>query len=192
MHVDIKKLPSTIQKAIGKIKHSGRDIEVITCDSVNPEYCGDDGSRGVFGIFDSNGNGQVHYGSWGGPNMFSAPAVDKFDADVNLPDGKFALKGSNGSFNHIKLYANATTIEGICPQTDADIELDEVEYEILWAHVNRTSAYRKQHYFEHKIPDNRLSLAISSLVGKGLIKQNKAGATSITTEGRNALEMTKV
>lgn len=188
MHVEIKSLPAHVQNAIAKVKHSGRDIECIECNTVNPEYYGSDGSRGVFGIFDSNGYGQIHYGSWGGPNMFSSPAVDKSNVDVNLPDGKFALKGSNGNFNYIKLYANASTLTELCPQKNVDTELTDIEREVLWAHVNRTSAYRKQHYYDHKITAAQLELALDSLVGNGLIKRNKAGATSITTDGRNTLE----
>lgn len=189
MHVEIKSLPAHVQNAIAKVKHSGRDIECIECDTVNPEYYGNDGSRGVFGIFDSSGYGQIHYGSWGGPNMFSSPAVDKFDHDVNLPDGKFALKGSNGNLNYIKLYANASTLAELFPQKDVDIELTDIEREVLWAHKNLKSSYRKEHYYRHKITAAQLELALDSLVGSGLIKRNKAGATSITTDGRNTLEI---
>jgi len=187
MHISMNQLPQCVINAAASDGHKKADIQVKECDSVSPFYPANDGSRGVCIVINlETGNKVRTYGSWGGANIFTSPAVDSLDSPIPIPESCVVLKGSTGNFNLLTLYARPE----FCQQFEESgpIDLDERETSVLWAHRFCNSKGRKDHYYDEGLTAAQLELAKSSLEQKGLITVNKAGHSKLTTDGRNATD----
>ena len=188
MYVNVKGLPDHIKRACKLLGHNRESINCVRVNEVSKVYHGNTGSRGVFSLVGiESGVLETVYGSWGGPNCLVSSPVDEFEGNVKLPDGIVALKGSTGHLNLLTLYASESTM-AMLPQGQTE-ELTSIEKVVLYAHASlKGGKYRKEFYQRHRMTAAQLDLTLSSLAGKELIKINKAGASSITTNGRNAID----
>jgi hypothetical protein len=186
MYIPVKDLPDCVKNQIKSLGHKRSDINCHRVESVSPQYIANDGSRGVFSLVNIlTGEKQTTYGSWGGPNMFVNPVVDACESDLVIPNNWVALKGSSGNLNLLTLYANEVTLTPLLPEETEPLPVKE--HIVLWAHRSlKGGKYRMDYYREHKMTASQIELTIASLVGKGLLKVNKNGASTITTNGRNA------
>jgi hypothetical protein len=180
MHVKLTDLNPLVRTKCKQLGHNLASIQVHPAEEVSTAYPADDGSRGVFCLINTRtGIEETRYGSWGGSNMHVECSVDQ-GRDVVLLGDLVALKGSTGHLNLLHLYVPPEVYETM--KQPQSVALSREEQVVLWAHGHLKASYRKEHYRDNRVDP---AIAIESLVGKGLLKQNKSGATSITPDGRN-------
>jgi hypothetical protein len=180
--VVVKELPQSLQTVLKKVGYRRKDISVIPQETVSLSSGGGAGRRSFAAIVDvSTGKHEITYGSWGGPNMFVRNAVDSDTAPKKLPRNGAAIVGSEGGGHPVwaTIYVHPEMISGMLP-TEADVT--DRESKILGYFRSYTSSARKEQFSRMGIKPAE----IDSLVKRGYVKKNKAGATSITTKGKNA------
>jgi len=186
-HVDVKDLPDLIQTALKAVEYGRKSIEVRTSTSVILSNAGSGNGTQAFTVLVNFTTGQyeVIRGSWGGVNMFDrANPVDNDTNSYPLPPDGAAITGVRGGGHpvwaqlHIPAAMRARVITAGPPP-----ELPKVEMDALYCHsAIKGGSYRREELRRRKVPAS----VIDGLVERGLLKRNKAGATTITTAGLNA------
>ena len=184
MYVNTKDLPQVVRNELKKAGYFKASIKIQTAETVSPQYLANDGSRGYFCLI-VNGIAKVTHGSWGGPNMFVNPAVDACEKELEIPDGAIVIKGSVGNQCFLTIYANGNTAVPMLPAPTE--KLSPNEETVLRCHTQlKGGVHRREKYARSGLDPAVVSQAIKSLAEKGLLKVNRAGSSSVTTEGRNA------
>jgi hypothetical protein len=122
--------------------------------------------------------------SWGGPNMFEHRTLDQ-PSTLDLPEGTMLIMGQRGGGRPVsaKLYAHpglmAPMLEG---QQAADLSVQELAVLAIFKGIK--GGYREEEARRYKLP---FKTAVARLVELGFLKTNRAGATQITTDGRNLI-----
>lgn len=185
IRVPVKALPDSLRAALASVNYHRLDIGLETADSVVLQDFGSTGCRSFVCIVDlASGENKVTYGSWGGPNAYAGNAVDCDSTRYEMYDGVAIIRGSEGGGRPV--YATITlassNVQKLLPPA---VELTERERTIMRCMVGYTPAGRKNELERAgvKLCDTDLS----GLESKGLIKRNRAGAVSITTDGKNAI-----
>jgi hypothetical protein len=185
MHIRTKELPITLQDALRTLGYHKTDIEVEALETVSPHDAGGQGRRGFFAAVElSTGEINVTRGSWGGANMFNPRnRVDLDQGEYPIPENTAAIQGSGGyGGTWATVYVRPTSLAGLLPEPAS---LTEEERQALYCHISiKGGTYRRDELRTRGVTERTLL----DLVEKGLLKQNKAGARSVTTEGKNALE----
>lgn len=188
MHVIVKELPSSIRNALHSLGYHKKDIDVEVGESFRAPFAYGAGHRGQVVVVNlATGESRYEAGSWGGGNPFEQRAVDEPSGVSPLPPGFVALTSGHTKIWH--LHVNPANAAGLLPSAEAaDISIRELW--ILWAHKGLTSAGRKDEFHRHgrdmggaPKPDE-----LQRLSAKKLLKINAAGASQITTDGRNFIE----
>lgn len=180
MYLPTKDLPESIRAALRSVGYGGADIDVTVGETFTAPGSYGAGHRGrVFVVDLATGRSEYAQGSYGGDNPFSSNPVDSNEKSP-LPPGFAALTSGHSKIWHLHINpANAAAWLPTAP------DVSPREKWLLWAYTGLTSAGRKDE-FERKGPGGGPSQdEISTLVARGLLKQNKAGAVQITTEGKN-------
>ena len=189
MFVQVSQLPVTLQKALKSANFTGKDIEVKTAESVNISQGGYQGKQAFASIVNlSTGQFVTTKGSWGGPNMFNpGNIVDNHDKREALEPNVCAITGYIGWIAEIHMHPfNINTL--IAAPT---VELTQNEKQVLYGYC-RYSAQGKKHMFERlNWSDAKKTEVLKALESKGMVKLNKAGAASVTTEGKNVAQSLK-
>jgi len=185
IHLKVKDLPESVIKALKGLGYNKSDISIETVTEISPFSAGGQGQQSYFVVVDLESGKKVieERGSWGGENMFNPTnRVDKDAADYKIPDNAVVIKGSTGNYNFANIYVNPNTLIKALPEPKG-IKLEEEDLKVLKIFDGITSAYRKEYL--RKIPKSEE--ITKKLVQEGYLKQNKALATQITTEGKNAV-----
>jgi hypothetical protein len=144
-----------------------------------------DGRRAFVAVVDmSTGQSKIEWGSWGGPNMFNPRnAVDMDRASYPIPPNVAVVEGSIGTKTYATVSVRPDAIVALLP---AGPSVSERDKRILNDYVGLTSQGRKNEW--ERYPERRPTEAeLEALAARKLLKRAKNGATSITTEGRNAI-----
>ena len=197
MHIKIKELPVSIQKALLSVGYGRTDIAVNVTDQIDLQCSGGAGVRGFAIVLNlDTGESKQFLGSWGGANPFNP--TNRVDLDSNLhtiPVNGAVIKGHTGNTCYASVYVSQANV---VKALDAPkLELTDNELGVLKVIKRVRSGYRKDYffgyesreYFSKPLTQGEYSEAINCLSAKGLIKINKAMAVSITTEGKNAATM---
>ncbi len=184
MYVSVKQLPDPVRDALSALGYGKADIEVRHASTVTLSSGGSAGRRAFATIVNlTSGSHVTTWGSWGGPNMFVRNAVDSDDTPMSLPPNGVALTGSKGGGGPVfaTLHVPASMAERILPAPAEQLTTPELDALYCYARV-RGGQYRTDELRRRRVsPDT-----IDSLVSRGYLKRNRAGATAITTEGKNA------
>lgn len=184
IRIEIKTLPDTLRAALKSVSFHCTDIGVVVTDKVSANAQGSAGSRGFVLVVDiASGEMTRHTGSWGGANAFERRQVD---LDTNEYDMRAGLAVISGSTGHPRtfatLYLHQDNFARFLP---AAPEISERDRTILAQFRSLTSAGRKDEWSRY--PQSRpTETELVSLVSRGLLSRNAAGATKITTAGKNA------
>ena len=138
--------------------------------------CADDGMRGYYAIvaLDGSRSPEIHYGNWGGANMFEIRRVDVDTSQHQMLPGVAVITGtSGGRGNFARITLHPSNMAALLP---AKTEITSKQKGILESYCSLKPAYRPKYPAED----------IQELVGMGLLKQSKNGATQVTTAGKNA------
>lgn len=185
MHVETKDLPEPVQRALSQVGYGRKDIEVIPRAEVVLSQSGGKGRQGFVALVNlTTAAVAVTWGSWGGENMFDRTnPVDLDHRPYALPADGVAVTGVRGGGQPVwaQLNVPASMMARILPGPPT--ELTDAERDALSAYVGYTSAYRKEQLSRWGIGTD----VIDQLVTRGFLTRNKAGATAVTTAGKNAV-----
>lgn len=180
--VDPKDLPSSLQKALKKVGYRRRDVKVVPATSASVRSTAGKGSRG-FALAINVATGQtspIAMGSWGGQNPFEKHVVDWDDKPVSIPRNGAILVGSEGYKGvFVTIYVHPNMLASLLP---GETDVTDRESEILRMATYK-SFYKKELFDRHMVAKEELL----SLVRRGYMKMNKAGATTVTPSGKNAM-----
>ncbi len=181
--VRTKELPESLKAALREVGYGAQDVAVEVASTVSPLSPGGEGQRGFSAVVElATGRSKVHRGNWGGGSPATQAQVDVDDRDSPLLPGFAIIKGATGNRTFATIFLNPENVAKYLP---APVELTSRELGILAQYRSLSSAGRRdewQRYPESKPTD----VEIDALVAKGLLAKNKAGAVSMTTEGKNA------
>lgn len=186
MHVAVTDLPPVVQQALKSVDYGRKDIRVEARTSVTLSDSPGDGRRAFVTLVNlTAGTFTTVHGSWGGPNMFDRTnVVDNDHRPVTLPPDGLAIQGNRGGSHPVyaTIYVSASMVDRMLP--GPAVELTTVERDALYCHNSlKGGAYRKDELRRRKVDQATLD----SLVERGFLNRNKAGAMSITTAGKNAV-----
>lgn len=184
MYVKVKELPTVVQQALASLGYGKADIETRAGSTVTLSSASGNGSRAFATVINlTAGQFQTTWGSWGGANMFNKDnAVDNDDRPYPLPADGIAITGSKGGGRPVyaTLLIPATMVDRILPA--AGEPLTPEENDALYCHqCVKGGEYRRDEMRRRGVSP----ATVDALVTRGLLKRNKAGAVSITTEGKN-------
>jgi len=172
----VKELPQSIQSTLSQLGYHKKDISIEAKEQVSIFDAGGDGRRGFYAIVALDGSvaPEVHYGSWGGANMFNpSNRVDTDDSMYTMLPGVAVITGSTGEKTYAYITIHPDNMVALLP---VKVDITDRQKSILSNFIGLKPAYR-----------NKYPVAeIDEMVAKGLLKKNKAGAVSVTTEGKNA------
>lgn len=189
IEVETKALPDSVKRALALVGYGSRSIRVRASETVDVQNMGGDGMRGYYVVFALDGSVEprVSYGSWGGPNPFETRQVDVDDRKHPIPPGGAVIVGSTGgrgTYGVLHVHPS-----NIAPMLPPKTELTERQRDILGQWVSLSSAGRKTEW-EYGRATKPTDVELDELCKLGFLKRNKAGAISITVEGRNAARAT--
>ena len=176
IHTLVAELPIPVQSVLKQLGYHKKDISIKAKEKVSIFDAGGAGRRGFYAIVALDGSvaPEVHHGSWGGANAFNPTnRVDTDDSEYTMMPGVCVITGSSGEKTYAYLTIHPDNMVALLP-VKADVT--DKQKEILSNFVRLKPAYRSKYPAEE----------IDALVAKGLLKRNKAGAISVTVEGKNA------
>ena len=186
MFVPTKDLPQIVREVLDSVGFHRADIDVAPATEVSLDSPYGNGYQTFALGIDIPGNrvSREVTSSWGGENMFEKRTLDR-PGQMDLPAGSMLIMGQRGGGRPVsaKLYAHpglmAPMLEG---QQSTDITVQELAVLAIFKGIK--GGYREDEASRYKLP---FKAAVVRLVELGLLKQNKAGATQITTAGRNLI-----
>lgn len=183
VHIETKNLPPILQRELAKVEFHGKDICVEAKETAILSDCGCEGRRAFVVLLNmTTGESRYVQGSWGGANIFNPQnPVDLDDRTHIIPPNGAVIKGSQG-YGGVRatIFVHPSSLAPLLP---AGPTVTDREKQILGL-MGYKSFYKKERMDEMKVTPEELT----SLASKGLIKINKAGASSITTAGKNAID----
>ena len=190
VYVKVNALPASVQRALEACGYHKADLPLEARDTVNIMCAGGNGYRSFAVILNlETGARTAHYGSWGGPNPFAESAkrrVDSDDTSHTIPPNGAVILGSEegGKSTLATLIVRPDAMPAYLPAAPT---LSEIEIAALHAYRLKSGPYRQDALRASKAtPD-----VIDSLVARGYLSRNRAGATTLTTEGKNVVAQTK-
>jgi hypothetical protein len=182
-HVDVRELSPALQAALKGVRYGASSVEVIPAESLDIGDGGGSGQRAfAVAVNLDTGERAGTVGSWGGPNMFTANPVDNGER-VAIPENGAIVKGTMGyPRTFATVYAHPAAMGRMLPSGDAPETFTDAELWALHCHTHiKGGAYRRD---ELKRREGAAD-AIDGLVSRGYLSRNRAGATQVTTKGRN-------
>jgi len=186
-HVPVRDLPRVVQQALKSVGYHKTDVELVPSETF---------TRGGGSAFEGNraynvfvnlktNKYQSEYGSWGGSNAFEQKGADVDTAKRPLPDGILHIQGEGGGRgNFARIYVNPQTLAPLMPAAE---EVTDEEQKAIRIIDGIKSSYRDDEFRRARLgPYSLNNPIIQSLLSKGMVKTNRAGAIMITTKGKNA------
>lgn len=186
MYVNIKNLPTAVQRALAAVGYGSKTIQIQPRETFRLQYFADQGSRG-FNVLINLATGQYEttWGSWGGPNIFTdRNPTDRDDTARPLLPNMLHLQGQSGNGCYATIYVNPATLAPLLPAAPA-ADLTDKEAAALMVVRTCNSKGRKDEFDRSRLgaygPTNPHILALAS---KGMVEIKKMGI-STTLAGKN-------
>lgn len=189
MYVDVKELSPVVRQALESVRYGGRDIEVIVADTVELRCEGNKGQRGFALLLNlDTGERKSMQGSWGGSNMFVQSVVDDSTSNAPLPDNGAVVRGTTGyPRTFATVYMNRTGLGRFLPSGQDEGTSDTEQQALYCFYGIKGGEYRRDELRRRNVSAD----TVEGLIARGYLKRNKAGATAITTAGKNAADRTR-
>jgi len=129
-------------------------------------------------------------GTYGGPNPNSSAAQNTISNGgvLYVPVGYMALHMVIGyKYNSVDIIMRSENAPTYTPPNSDDLGLNVIQEMILEIYRTHTSAGRKDAWSRYSIPNHLLQEVTRELVEKGLLKQSKSGAVSVTSTGKEVV-----
>ena len=182
MHTKVSNLPQSVRSALSSFGYARADIAVTASETFSFRSGGSQGRRSFVCVVNlETGDRQTVMGSWGGANMFNpSNAVDLDGTERPILPNMAVIHGSEGESVYASIEVAPATLAPMLPAAPA---IDDRDMRILACYRSLKSGnYRTEALARLKCTD----LDLDRLAAMGLLKRNKAGATQITTDGKNA------
>jgi hypothetical protein len=186
-YVAVRDLPEPLQSALKGLGFARQDIEVTVATRTDlSSHASHDFTQGFTVLVDlASGASHTERGDWGGTNMFNSSPVDSDQSLYTLPDHGAVIKGQRGGSWPVsaRIIIPAAQAPKVLPSgLDEDAPTD-LERNALSIFVGYKAFARPEYLGRAGVTATHLD----SLVERGYLKRNRAGATSITTKGKNAV-----
>lgn len=183
-YIETKTLSRLLQNVLKGVGYGARDIQVMPSSTADLSVAAGDGTRGFAVLVNlDTGETKRFTGSWGGTNMFVRTAVDDSDGIGALPPNGCVVKGTTGyprTFAYI--YVHPSAMGKFLPGGETE-ELTDIEQQAIYCFC----AIKGGEYRREELRRRRVSTeTVESLVSRGYLKRNKAGAIQATTKAKNA------
>jgi hypothetical protein len=186
MHVTVKELAPVVQKALKSVNYGAADIRVEAANEVDAYSEGNAGSRGFVIVLNvDTGETRTLSGNWGGGSIAGSDnLVDSGSDAVTLPENGIVIKGSRGyPRTFATIYAHPNAVGAYLLPSGEDETLTDAEQQALYCFgAIKGGEYRRDEMRRRNVSQS----TVDSLVTRGYLKRNRAGATQITTKGKNA------
>lgn len=185
IYIQVKTLPSTLQSALEQCGYHRTDISVNVSETASVASHSGDGLRAFTALVNiETGATEIHNGDWGGSNMFHASPVDLDDRSRPLPPDGAVINGHTGggkpAWASITIHPSRAA-KLLPAASNALTSMQKAQLGVL---CELNSKGRKEWFDRH--PALRSSADdLSALSALGMIKVSKAGAVTITADGRN-------
>jgi len=190
MYAPVDTLPDSIRRALQTVRYGRRDISIEAAERTTLSDAGSAGQKAFVILVNlESGQTKTTWGSWGGPNMFNPRnPVDLDTREYPIPDNGAVIQGSVGNSTYARVLISPSTIAPLLPKAD---KVPDHEARILYCYVAIKGGQSRRDelaWVVRKHPGLDLEQAIEALISNGYLKRNKAGATQVTTEGKNAYQ----
>lgn len=184
MHVEVKDLTPAIRKALEAVRYGASDIPVEAAHEVTlAAPAGGAGMRGFVIILNlATGEFRRENGDWGGAGL-GRRLADYSREKMTLTDEAVVITGTTGHpRTFARIYANPANVGRFLP-SGTEESLTDVEQQAIYCFAGiKGGEYRREEMRRRNVtPD-----VVDGLVERGYLKRNRAGATQITTKGKNA------
>lgn len=183
MHIKVKELHPTLQRALEAVDYHKADISVEPRSTASMFVGGGAGMRGFAVLVDLNTDRfEVHRGSWGGANPWNPRnAVDLDTNEYTLPPNGAVINGVQGRTVHADITIHPEVKMFPAPKDDLTQEEKDALY--CYRSINGGN-YRKEELRRRRVTQ----ATIDKMVDRGFLKRDSRGFCQITTEGKNAIE----
>ncbi len=180
-YMAVRDLPPCVIAVLREVGYGAKDIGVVVTETETLSPPSSHGRRGFAAVckLDDTGKSMISWGSWGGSNMFSR-TVDDATVEVPIPRDVALVKGSTGEQTYATVYVHPANMNPALLPPAADVTPKEAK--ILAIFKSLKSSARPE-YLQRA---GATAAEILELVRRGYLSRNAAGATSITTSGKNA------
>jgi hypothetical protein len=185
VYISVKELPQSLLSNLRSIGYRKADIELVVEERFDaPMAYGAGHQAQVLVVNLATGQSTGTRGSWGGSNPFEKRAIDVPDVSSPLPPGFAAL--TSGMRGHWRLHLNpANAVRWL----EGAAEVTPREQWILGVFAGFKPRGRRDEFERYRYDYGDAGPPgddeMKSLIARGYIKQNRAGATSLTTLGKN-------
>jgi hypothetical protein len=186
-HVEVKSLAPAVQAALASVNYGACDIEIIAADSVEFSGVANDGQRAfTMAVNLATGEHQRHTGLWGGSNMFTQSPVDDGAGRVPIPPHGVVVKGTLGyPRTFARIYT--TALGKFLPAPEVPTTTDAEQQALYCFAAIKGGEYRRDEMRRRGVTE----VTVEALIERGYLKRNSAGATAITTAGKNARDRSR-
>ena len=117
LHVSIKDLPDSLQRALDRLGYHSKDITVDPATSYDLQVASGDGQKGFCTAVNLvTGQSETVTGSWGGANIFNPTnPVDLDNTQRDLPEGFAVIKGHTGSSLFAYVLVHPANLQKLLP-----------------------------------------------------------------------------
>lgn len=191
MHVKVKDLEPTIQAALRSVDYHADDVKVEPAEHLDVSVAGGDGVRGFALLVNlTDGQMKMMQGSWGGANIANpGNLVDLSRERTPMPANGVVIKGTTGyPRTFATVYGHPSVVGRLLPSGDEEQTTDEEQQALFCFGGIKGGEARREELRRRRVSD----ACVDSLVERGYLKRNRAGATQITTKGKNARDRRRV
>ena len=186
MQVRVSELPETLQEALRAVDYHAKDVRVEARESVCVQVFANDGARAICSAVNlETGGRNLQFGSWGGPNPYEQRQLDSDRRDHAIPVNGAVILGETDwrrKTPFVTVYIHPDNFAKLIPEK---LEISLKQKFLLTLYRDHNSAGRKCE-LERLPPSFPVETINQELETLKLIKRNKRGAISLTTEGKNA------
>lgn len=183
-YIRVKELPPVLQRVLAQAGYRSPDIEVEVSEAERPFHGSGAGKRAfVAPVNLLTGQYEIHWGSWGGPNMFTAPTPpdDPHAPPIPIPPNGVLITGVSGPKTYATIYVSPATTAPLLPA--APTLTTEELVAIFCIQHRRSGEPRRECLQEFGVRP----ATVDRLVTTQLLKRDARGAMQVTTAGKNAL-----
>lgn len=185
MHIEVTQLSPIVRAALKSVGYGAADIGVEATETVEARTTANDGARGfMLALNLETGERKTFTGDWGGSGLGRNP-IDYTDERVTIPEHGIVVKGSTGyPRTFATIYAHPHAVGAyLLPSGEPSAELSELEQQAIYCFAAiKGGEYRRDEMRRRGVDAE----TVDGLVDRGYLKRNRAGATQITTKGKNA------
>ncbi len=181
--VAVRDLPASLKSALSDLGYARKDVAIEAAPTAAFVSAYGEGYRAfAMALNLETGESTTLYGNWGGESINGARQVDADRREHTIPLNGCLILGQEGGGRPVSasVIVNPANVAQLLPAID--ISVTERDRHILNIFGGYKSFARPQYLDQAGVTDAE----IDSLIARGLLSRNKAGATAITTAGKNS------